>query len=219
LRRPARMTRPSVPNPMTGDSLMRSLPILSASLLMFLLAACQTDRRRHPSEEAIAQYRQIATEYDTLAGRLAQSVPYLGAPLKTLNKQQQASVAALLILVRTAAEEQTLRPSSSRGPLATIWAELPEICPPLRSASFSRGDCFDAELAYASAMASCQREGKSDDECELLASPEAAAALSCKMKTLEKLAGIIGALPGRVWPPRPFPWPIERTAGGGRVVR
>jgi hypothetical protein len=152
--------------------------------------------------------QQSATDrsgYDTAAARLKQSLAYIAAPLARLTPEQKASVAALLIATRVTTEDQLLHPKGG-GALQAIWPDLQDICPPLKSVSFSRGGCLDAEIAYASAMAKCEKDGKRPDQCEIEAAPEAAAAMDCQLKAFQALPGIIHGLPGRAWPPRPFPW-------------
>lgn len=196
---------------------MRYVLALSALALSGALAGCKRDRA--PAPEAVAAYEGALAQYDTLAGQLAQSVAYLGQPLQSLNEQQQASVAALLILTRVTAQAQALRPARATGPLEAVWNRLPDVCPPVRTASFSRGGCLDASIAYASAMASCLKDGKPESECERVAAPEGAAEIACMMRQLEGLRGLIGGLPGRRWPPGPFPWPIDSGSPGGRPPR
>jgi hypothetical protein len=89
---------------------------------------------------------------------------------------------------------------------------LQDICPPLRSVSFARGGCLDAEIAYASAMARCNADGKSAAECDRETAPELAAAVACQLEAVQQLPRVIGRIPGRTWPPRPFPWPVESAS-------
>jgi hypothetical protein len=184
---------------------MRPLLVLSLALLASVISACQTSRA--PSEEQLARYRKVAAEYDTFGAQAAQSVAYLGEPLKGLNQQQQASVAALLILVRVAAETSALGRGSEPQPIDRIWSALPDVCPPIRNASFSRGGCLDADLAYASAQASCLKKGRTEADCDRESAPLGAVAVQCHMKELQERIRTIRGLPGRRWPPGPFPWP------------
>jgi hypothetical protein len=190
--------------------------VLALSALVLSGAALSScSRNREPPAEAVAAYQKALSHYDTLADQLAQSVAYLGQPLQSLSEQQQASIAALLILTRVTAQAEAVRPADAKGALEAVWGRMADVCPPVRSVSFSRGGCLDQSIAYAGAMARCLKEGKSESECEKLSAPEGAAEIACVMRQLEGLQGVIGGLPGRRWPPAPFPWPIDT----GPIVR
>jgi hypothetical protein len=182
--------------------------VLVAIVAACLSTTCRGAERPAATAEQLAALRQSRTQYDSLGGQFRQALKSVGEPLKRLTPEQQASVAALVLMTRVATEQQFARGKLLQG----LWTDIPEFCPPLRSVSFSRGGCLDAEIAYASAMAKCEADGKSEDACEQQAAPEAAAAVSCWMREIQALAGIIHQIPGRAWPPGPFPWPIQPEA-------
>ncbi len=198
---------------------MRPILRWSPLVALALLAACQSTKPpQQPTEQERAALRTANAGYDTLRTKLAQSVAYLGAPLRTLNPAQQASLAALLVLTRATAQAELLQAQPGGHALDAIWNELPAICPPIRTATFSRGGCLDESTAYASSMASCLKDGKKTEaQCEALASPELAAVVLCEMWALEALQGLIGRIPGRTWPTGPFPWeaPVLPGQPGG----
>jgi hypothetical protein len=179
-----------------------------ASLLVYCVAgafllSCEAQQVSGRPEA----YRKAKAEYDGLANRVVQSVATVGGPLKDLTDEQMASVAALLVMTRVAARSEGIISRVSTS-LDGFWVELPEICPPMpKPIEFKLGGCLDEEIAYATAMAKCKDEGKSDDECDKETAAEATAAVLCHMRQLEELGGIIGRIPGRQWPPDPFPWP------------
>jgi cell division protein ZapA (FtsZ GTPase activity inhibitor) len=154
-------------------------------------------------------FTKAKAEYDALAKQMVQSVAYMGEPLKSLNDEQLAAVAALLVMTRLAAQSEGIEALASADLSEGFWVEVPEICPPMPSAIQRKlGGCLDEELAYAMSMAGCLADGKSEDECERDAAGEAAAAAMCRMRQVEEMRRIIGRIPGRQWPPGPFPWPV-----------
>lgn len=185
--------------------------LLIAIVAACLSATCRGAQRPAASAEQLAALRQSRTQYDSLEGQFRQALKSVGEPLKRLSPEQQASVAALVLMTRVATEQQFARSKLLQG----LWTDVPDFCPALRSVSFSRGGCLDAEIAYASAMAKCEADGKSEDECDRQTAPELAATVSCQMRELQALAGIIHGIPGRAWPPGPFPWPIQPEATHG----
>lgn len=181
-------------------------PALATTLAVALSVGCRGAERPPASPEQLAALRQAQARYDSLAVQFRQTLRFVGEPLKGLTEEQQASVAALVLMTRVATEQQLVGGTLLEG----FWTDVPEFCPPLRSVTFSRGGCLDAEIAYASSMPRCLDEGRSEAQCEREAAGDLGAAVSCKMREIEALAGVIGRIPGRQWPPRPFPWPIEQ---------
>jgi len=160
-----------------------------------------------------AAYTKAKAEYDALAKGMVQSVAYIGEPLKGLTDEQQASVAALLVMTRMATRTEGI--SATATPLEGFWVEVPGICPPMPGGlDKTFGDCFDQEIAYAQSMARCLDEGKSEAECERESAGDLSAAVICQMGQIEKMKGIIERIQGRKWPPGPFPWP----EGGERPI-
>ncbi len=182
---------------------------LVAITLGCLLGGCGDRGREQQSPEAMADFRRAAGQYDSVGGQFLQSLRLIGKPLKGLTEEQHASVAALLLVTRVVTEQQLTQQLAGGTLLESFWTDLPEVCPPLRSITLTRGGCLDEDIAYVSALARCHDEGKSEDECEREAAPEAAAAVTCHMRQIEALAGIIRNIQGKRWPPGPFPWPIQ----------
>ncbi len=182
---------------------MKRLTVLTCCASSLLLLSCGEQRVPAETLEA-AQTARL--QYDSLAQQVARSLAFVGQPLRDLNDEQMASVAALLVMTRVAAQTERL----AGGALAeSFWAEVPEICPPLPQVDLQLGDCLDAHIAYASAMARCLDEGKTEDQCDRETAGEMSATVICEMRKIEEMKEIIGRIPGRDWPPGPFPWPIE----------
>lgn len=183
---------------------MNRLSVLVGCASSVFLLSCNGQER----PDATPDYAQAKAQYDTLAKQMVQSLAYIGEPLKDLTDEQMASVAALLAMTRVAAQSEGLEAVASASLSEGFWVELPEICPPMPEViQLKLGGCLGEELAYATAMARCEDEGKSEDECEREAAPELSAAVMCRMRQIEEMRGIIGRIPGRRWPPDPFPWP------------
>jgi hypothetical protein len=170
-------------------------------------------------EETVEAAQTAQAEFDALAKQVAQSVAAVGQPLRTLNEDQMASVAALLVMTRAVAQSEQLG-SSVLG--EAVWGGLTGICPPLPEGDLRLGSCMDEHIAYASAMARCEEDGKTEQECDRETAGEMQATVMCEMGRIEELRQAIGRIPGRRWPPGPFPWPIDpgvAPVGGGPQPR
>ncbi len=149
-------------------------------------------------------------EYEALAKRTAQSVAYIGEPLKNLTDEQLASVAALLVMARVAAQSEGIDAKVGASFSKGFWVEVPEFCPPMpKGIERQLKGCGAKELAYAVAMSKCLEE-KDESWCERENAGKLSAAVMCTMEQIEKMKGIIQAIGGRRWPPGPFPWPVGR---------
>lgn len=160
-----------------------------------------------PTPKVAATASSSEAKYLAAGRDLARSIATIARPLKSLTKEQRASVAALLVITRVVSGSPSAKGSAQAAVLEAVWDETQDVCPPIKSAPFSRGGCLDANVAYATSMAKCLADKKSEATCEKLASPELSVAVACEMKRLGELPGVIGLLPGRDWPPGPFPWP------------
>jgi hypothetical protein len=198
---------------------MRALASKEWLLVGIVVLGCgPTDSQSDAGEateplEAQQTYERVLGRYEAAVEDLEQSIPVIAGPLRGLTEEQQASLAAVLIATRTLARAEVLSDSGRLAISDDYWAELQAICPPLRSFSFSRGGCWAAEVAYASAAASCE----SGDDADCVETWEAAAALAeCQLQQLDNLASAIRAVPGRPWPPQPFPWESGADMPGTR---
>lgn len=177
-----------------------------ATIVGLTVLSCDINQIEQPSEAEVIKARAA---YDEMSTNMVESLEYLKQPLSTLNSEQRASVAALLLMTRVAAQQQ------APGEIGTafidqMWTEIPDYCPPLPENTLSRfGDCRDQELAYGTSMARCLEEDKTEAECEKESSGDLAAAVMCRMQEIDELSGIIGEIPGRDWPPSPIPWPVR----------
>lgn len=183
---------------------MRNLFI--AMMMCMIVFSCNENQNSKPTESEVAKVRAA---YDNLSTKMIKSLAYIQEPLSKLTDEQKASVAALLLITRIAAQQQVVAGITKTELLSKMWEEMPDLCPPLPENTLKRfGDCRDHELAYGVAMARCLDEGKSEAECEKESYGDLTAAVMCRMKEIEELPGIIGLIPGRDWPPHPIPWPI-----------
>jgi len=142
--------------------------------------------------------------------QLVEATGYLLEPLKKLNEEQIAAVVTLGYLVQGVKLAKYSAAKLGEEIVVRFEKELSKISPSLsplaRDSLITDRPCFSSELAYAEAMAKCEKEGKDEAHCY-----DAQAAMSgmasCMMKHLLQIKGRIVDILGRLKPPRPKPWP------------
>lgn len=176
-----------------------------AVIVGLTLFACY-EGQSEPQDDA--EFLKVSAAYEEASGNLIQSLDYIKQPLGTLDREQRAAVAALVMMTRVAAQQQSLGAKDSTL-IDKMWVEIPDFCPPIPEVSMNLfGDCRDQEMAYATSMARCLEDGdKSEADCEKESYGDLTAAVMCRMQEIEALAGVIREIPGRDWPPSPIPWP------------
>lgn len=129
-------------------------------------------------------------------------------PLRQLNDEQRDAVVMLGLLMQGFA--LTRRPPARlREDISVRFQEqLDGICPPLGTAVIAKDPCFEATVAYVSALVDCEEDGRDEDECYDAWGP-GFAAVTCAMEKIEQMKAEIGVMLARQEPPRPIPWPIE----------
>ncbi len=175
---------------------MNRFNVLVCCTFVLFLFSC-TGRGNQGPPPSVAKQK---AEYDALAKQMVQSVAYIGEPLKDLTDEQLASVTALLVMTRVAAQSEGIEAIASTSIAETFWTEVSKIYPPMPKVHSLLIGCLEEQIAYAA----CRAKGGTEEEC----GPEAAAEITCLMKQFEELKGFIWRIPGRQWPPRPFPWPV-----------
>lgn len=178
-----------------------------AVLLALVVAACQNGAGEAGGEATDAdraEYERSVAAVDSTAEAAIASVGHIAGPLRTLNPEQQASLAALLAVTREVAQASVVLGERGDRLTTALRAELQDICPPMRQMPPSAG-CLDADVAYMSALAECDRDGRDESECPA-AWEAGAASFECHLRAFETLVAAIRVLPGRRWPPQPFPW-------------
>lgn len=135
----------------------------------------------------------------------------LTGPLKTLDKDQIAAVTFLVlerdILMRASRKSAGL----DEDLILSFKAAVESICPdfePILELSRFKDPCMEHEVAYVSALAKCEKDGRDEDECHEAWGPGAAAVL-CTMKQIEDMKGHMIDIWEGFRGPRPFPWPVE----------
>ncbi|MCW4048417.1 MAG: hypothetical protein NWE89_01640 [Candidatus Bathyarchaeota archaeon] len=130
-------------------------------------------------------------------------------PLKTLDKRQIAAV-NLFILERDALMGALMEAGKLDAGLVREFSNaVVSICPdlePVVVGSRFADPCMDHHVAYATAMARCEEDGKSEDECDDAIGPGAAAVM-CEMDQLLEIKRVMEDLWIKIPEPRPFPWP------------
>lgn len=176
-------------------------------IMCIIIFSCNNARKSKLLETDVAKLR---IGYDSLATQMINSLAYIQKPLNDLNKEQKASVAALLIITRIATQQQFFGEITKTDLISKVWEQMPDLCPEKPEVILNRfGDYRDQLMAYGVAMAKClEDESKSESDCEKECWVEASECVEASMKELEELPGIIDIIPGRDWPPEPFPWLI-----------
>lgn len=198
---------------------MKIAKIIVSFLFAIVVSSCATQKELPKSVE------KSKARYDLLSKNMTKSVAHIGKPLKTLNKQQQAAVAMLLVMTRVATQNEGIKAINNKAFTEGFWVELPEVCPPLPQDLGSKlPGCFAVESAYAESMASCmnskcqkyepdpdkcdQIKDKYESMCEKEHAGKLSAAVQCRMEEIENMRGVLERIPGHRLPPGPFPWPI-----------
>ncbi|UCC40309.1 MAG: hypothetical protein JSV96_02310 [Candidatus Aminicenantes bacterium] len=130
-------------------------------------------------------------------------------PLRGLSDEQRDSVVMLGLIMQGIALVK--RPAARIGEdiLVQFKQEIDGICPPLGEITISKDPCFEATVAYLTALKKCQDDGLSEEECPEAHGPGGAAVM-CTMKKIDDMKREIGTMLGRQRPPKPIPWPDDR---------
>jgi hypothetical protein len=140
------------------------------------------------------------------------STEYLLESLKNLNDEQIAAVVAFGYLMQCITQAKSPVVKLGDDSVVRFEKELAGVSPNLaraRAGVSIFNDCFDYDVAYATAMKKCEDEGKREDECRDAHGP-GAAAIYCRMEKLEEVQGILHDLFDKLKPPKPFPLPNTR---------
>jgi hypothetical protein len=208
---------------------MKLSKIIMCVLPAVFLTSCVTQKAGKKPTDLM----KVKAEYDSLAKKMVESVTYIGEPLKGLNEEQLASVAALLVMTRVATQNEGIKAITSTTLSERFWVEVLEICPPTPKDIGSKlPGCLGLELESSESMATCMnskcREYESEPEkcdelkwkyeriCEKENAGKLTEAVQCRMEEIEKMRGILQRISGRKLPPGPFPWP---ELEGGAIRR
>ena len=154
---------------------------------------------------------QLVSARKALAESLDQVVAAVGdflAPLRKLTGEQRDAVVMLGLLMQSINLAKRPPAMTSQQVLTQFKEEIDKVCPPLGEVVISKDPCFEASVAYVSALTKCEDEGKSEAECFDSWGPGAQSVM-CAMQAIDDLKTEIGEILGRQSPPRPSPWPIE----------
>lgn len=128
-------------------------------------------------------------------------------PLESLNEEQIAALFTLGYSLRIFMSLEHITDKGDKAVLKNYKKVIDEICPPLGNIVIAKDPVFEAEVSYLSALAECEKEGKSEDEC-----PKAwefmAQIIMAEMKEVEEMRRELINIYNGMNPPRPFPWPI-----------
>ena len=141
--------------------------------------------------------------------QLASSSSELLKPLHTLNETQMVSVQILVHLIHVSLLAKRPQFATNPDTLKVLFRAFDDVCPGLgKDFVASKDPCFDASVAYASALAKCEEDGRDDDDCFETWGP-AAESINCAMAEIEEMSGRITGLLKGLEPPWPIPWPID----------
>mgnify|MGYP006921591111 CR=1 FL=1 len=142
---------------------------------------------------------RIAPEVDRM---LAAADPALKPLASMNNEQKQAVLVALAVMDRLSAYEASMIAKDQaliQRWQASVGRRIPGVGRVLQHGP--RWGCSDANIAYASGMASClSDENKSEEDCERENAGKAAAVIQCMMREIEDLTGILPEIPGIIDP-------------------
>lgn len=159
-------------------------------------------------EKSIGDLKEARASLQRSVGELLGATGTLLKPLRHLEPDQRDAVVALGLLMQDCAIAR--RPASRLDPalVARFAKELEVISPVLGEAVLSRDPCLESNSAYVSALAKCESEGKTEDQCRAAWVP-GAQAVACAMARIEATKGIIEQMLGAQMPPKPTPWPVD----------
>ena len=165
--------------------------------------------RNTQSKRSISSFRKRQRVRDGVA-RLVKASGQLLEPLRGLNEEQVASSVILSVLTMGVMKARSSSVNLGDEPVRQLEVELGNISPGLspvvdieRSFVFSS---LDESVACATALARCDADGRSEEECGEAWGPCSEESL-CIMRALEGLRGRISEILGGLRPPRPFPGP------------
>ncbi|UCD16452.1 MAG: hypothetical protein JSV44_08270 [Candidatus Zixiibacteriota bacterium] len=187
---------------------MRKALILTTCAIGVLVLGCTgTKVDQAELEKAKAAYQDASTRLEHELQVFAQATKEIMAPLQGLDEKEMAAVAALLVMRENMASMQAMDTELKDGFVKAVNSQLVVVSPSLAytaGRASIHGACLDESIAYASALANCEKEGKEEDEC-----PQAwvagAAEIDCVMKALEGSRGFIVEIFGDLEPPLPIP--------------
>lgn len=156
-------------------------------------------------------YEQLLMKRKQLAGRvheLADKSGELLAPLRSLTEEQATVVAILGYLWQISALARRPQFAIDKNILRRFQDQFITICPQLPP-DFVMGDpCFNAMVDYGVALAKCEGENRTEEECHESWGP-LHDSLACAMAKIEELGERLKEMvqPGgeEPWPPPPPP--------------
>ncbi len=152
---------------------------------------------------------ELTAVRDEVMGNVIKEAQRLADALVSLPEVQRAAAVGLVLLGQAVAahsRSQVRRNAVAAEAFTTLVGKLSPVgeVEPI-GGRLLRG-CIDESIAYASAMARCEQEGKTTEQCDQENWQDAAKEVDCQLRALDKLRGFMQRLTGR--PPWPQPPPI-----------
>ena len=139
---------------------------------------------------------------------MVEATKELVSPLRTLNKNQIAAVILLIferdILMHASKRSTKLDRRLLRKFKAAVEAICPDLAPVLEISRY--GDpCMEHSVAYISALAKCDKDGKGEEECPDAWGP-GMAEIYCTMEQIKDFQPPMIEVWEGFRDPKPFPW-------------
>ncbi|MEE9555403.1 MAG: hypothetical protein V3W18_14035 [candidate division Zixibacteria bacterium] len=160
-------------------------------------------------DKANAEKKAAAVKLDKNLRQMAMATKQIAAPLKALTPEEMVSVASLIMVSNNLTAARAGGIEFEKEIREIFVAELVAISPELGKAvapGIFGGACWDQSLAYASAMASCEKDGTSEEDC-WEANGALGTLMGCEQREMARLKEEIKDLWGGLKPPKPDPWP------------
>ena len=194
-------------------SLLRLIiPTICAAILAVVVVGCERDTQLKGSPPS----PDLLEKRDAAAGELLSATANVVQRLDGLNADQRKSVAALILLGNAASAYELAGYKLDKSIAAKYYSPVSDIRLPIGPAPAANpfSACVDSQIAYVSALASCDADDVREEECYAAWGPAAEAA-ACVMRALDSMRGRIqnsfgGFPPGPQPPPMgPQPPPME----------
>lgn len=155
-------------------------------------------------KEKLAKDRQV---FEKKVLEVVNATGKLLAPLKNLNEAQLDAVTVLCMFVRTAMLFKLPALRLGDSIFEGFSREFASVYNPIRDhlAEFKMA-CIEHQIAYATAMTTCRKEGIKEEDCWEADSAHAAA-MYCALEQMELMKEAIRDILKTHSPPLPDPWP------------
>ena len=118
---------------------------------------------------------------------------HLKKSLSQLDENQIAAVSILLWQIQIVSQGSRVLGKQGNMIMTRFNSELDKICPDPPKVELTGDPCFDASVAYVSAVQKCENEGTEEEKC-YDAHGYMGTLMDCAMAKVEDLQGILGKI-------------------------